>query len=57
MIERLRHAALFALYQLTIVVGIVAMPVALALGRLGLRLPLDRLVRELGEATRRHRAR
>jgi hypothetical protein len=53
MIDRLRHATLFALYQLSIVLGIVLLPIALVFGRLGLRLPLDRLVRELGEATKR----
>jgi hypothetical protein len=52
MIDRLRHATLFALYQLSIVLGIVLLPIALVFGRLGLRLPLDRLVRELGEATK-----
>lgn len=50
MIERLRRVTLFVLYQLTLAVGIVAMPVALALGRLGLTPPVHRAVDTLGEA-------
>ncbi|PSQ19078.1 hypothetical protein BRD00_02185 [Halobacteriales archaeon QS_8_69_26] len=56
MIERLRHATLFVLYQLTVLVGIVAMPVALALGRFGLTPPVHRAVDSLGEALEETRA-
>jgi hypothetical protein len=45
MIDRLTHAGVFALYQLTIALGIVMMPVALATKRLGMTLPVHRLVK------------
>lgn len=50
MIDRLRTATLFALYQTTIAVGIVLWPVAFALGQVGLTLPVHRLVESLGDA-------
>lgn len=50
MIERLHRATLFALFQLSIVLGILAMPLALAARRAGLQLPVHRLVEELGNA-------
>jgi hypothetical protein len=53
--ERLYHATLFALYQLTLVAGIALLPVALLTERLGLRLPLDRAVLGLKNAYERQR--
>lgn len=50
MIESIRSATLFALYQLTIVFGIVAMPIALAFQRTGLTLPVHRLVESVEQA-------
>ncbi len=50
---RLYSAALLALYQLTLLLGIVLLPVAMVTERLGLRLPVDRLVTELGSAYER----
>lgn len=45
MIERVSKAALFALYQLTIVLGIALMPVAMALQRtFGRAPPLHRFI-------------
>ncbi|MFC7210431.1 hypothetical protein ACFQL3_08075 [Natronoarchaeum sp. GCM10025321] len=45
MIERVAKATLLALYQLTIVIGIVLMPVAVALQRtLGRAPPLHRFI-------------
>ncbi len=54
--DRLRHHALFALYQVTLVLGIVLLPLAVALARLGLRLPLHRVVGRLGDAVDRRRS-
>jgi|APHM01.1.fsa_nt_gi hypothetical protein len=50
MIDRLRRYALFALYQATLVVGIAMLPLAVALDRVGLTLPMHRLVATLGGA-------
>ena len=50
MIEALERAALFALYQLSIALGIVLMPVALLASRGGIRLPIHRLVERVGDA-------
>jgi hypothetical protein len=50
MISMLQRAALYALYQASIAVGIVLLPVALLLGRLGVTLPIHRVVERLGEA-------
>lgn len=45
MIERVSKAALFALYQLTIVLGIVLMPIAVTLQRtVGRAPPLHRFI-------------
>ena len=44
MLDDLRRGAAFVLYQLTLAVGILAMPVALGARRLGLTLPIGRLV-------------
>lgn len=48
MIDRAHRATLFALYQLSIALGILLLPIALAANRVGLRLPLHRLVEGLG---------
>ncbi len=50
MIDRLRRNTLFALYQVTLVVGIAMLPLAVALGRLGVTLPMHRLVATVGGA-------
>jgi hypothetical protein len=48
--ERAYRATLLALYQLTLLAGIALMPLALLTERLGLRLPIHRAVRRLGDA-------
>jgi len=48
MIDRAYRAALFALYQLSIAAGIALLPLALAVRRVGLTLPVHRLVAGLG---------
>ena len=48
MIDRAHRATLFALYQLSIALGILMLPVAMGANRLGLRLPVHRLVDGLG---------
>lgn len=45
-----RRAGLLALYQLTVTVGILLMPVALLARRAGINLPVRRLVEQLGAA-------
>jgi hypothetical protein len=47
--ERVYRATLLVLYQLTLLAGIVLMPVAMAARRAGLRLPIHRAVRRVGE--------
>lgn len=44
MIRRVQQFALFAVYQLSIALGIVLLPVALAFRRLGVVLPLHRFI-------------
>lgn len=44
MISRVYRATLFALYQLCIMVGIAAMPLALLTRQVGLTLPVHRLL-------------
>ncbi|ELY88430.1 hypothetical protein [Natrinema altunense] len=44
MISRAYHATLFALYQLCIMVGIVAMPLAIAARQAGITLPVHRVL-------------
>jgi len=51
--ERAYRATLLALYQLTLLVGILLMPLALVTERLGLRLPVDRALLGLKEAYER----
>lgn len=48
--ERIYHATLLALYQLTLLAGIALMPLALLTERLGIRLPIHRAVQRLGDA-------
>lgn len=48
--ERIYRATLLALYQLTLVIGIVLMPFALVTSKFGVRLPIDRAVLSLKEA-------
>jgi len=50
MAARLYTAAVFALYQLTLLAGIVLLPVAMVTERFGFRLPVDRAVNGLNEA-------
>lgn len=50
MIHRLKHATLFALYQFSIALGIVLLPLAVALTRVGVTPPVHRAVDVLGEA-------
>jgi hypothetical protein len=47
--ERAYRATLLVLYQMTLLVGIVAMPIALLADRIGLGLPIHRAVERLGE--------
>ena len=51
--ERAYRVTLLAMYQLTLLVGILLMPLALLTERLGLRLPVDRAVLGLKEAYER----
>lgn len=50
MIDRLQRIALFAVYQLTVVLGITALPVALLLRRFGLRFPFHKAVQNAERA-------
>lgn len=50
MVSQVYRAFVFALYQFSIVAGIALLPVALATSRVGITLPIGRLVQRLGEA-------
>ncbi len=50
MISRAYHATLFALYQLCIVIGIAAMPLAIAARQAGFTLPIHRVLENLEAA-------
>jgi len=50
MIDSLQRTTTFALYQLTLALGIALMPVALLVRRVGITLPLDQLIRTTSEA-------
>ncbi|SMP21746.1 hypothetical protein [Halobellus salinus] len=52
MLDDLRRGAAFVLYQITLAFGILAMPVALGAQRLGLTLPIRRLVESAERAYR-----
>lgn len=50
MIEMAQKAGLLVLYQFTVALGILLMPVALLARRAGVRLPVGRLVAAVGTA-------
>ncbi len=50
MIDRIKQATLFALYQFSIALGITLLPLAVALDRVGLTLPMHRIVERVGSA-------
>ena len=52
MLDDLRRGAAFVAYQLVLAIGILAMPVALGARRLGLTLPIGRLVESAERAYR-----
>ena len=52
MLDELRRGAAFVAYQLVLAIGILAMPVALGARRLGLTLPIGRLVESAERAYR-----
>jgi hypothetical protein len=47
---RIKRAALFALYQTSLLLGVLLLPVALVARRIGIRLPFGALVERLGDA-------
>lgn len=55
MTERLTRPVLFGAYQLSLLLGIVLLPVALVAGRLGVTLPIHRLINALSRAYDRSR--
>jgi hypothetical protein len=50
---RVYRVTLLALYQFTLAVGILLMPLALVTSRFGVRFPVDRIVRRLDRAYER----
>lgn len=50
MIHSLQRHSLFALYQLTVALGILLMPAALLARRAGVRLPYSRIIETVAEA-------
>jgi hypothetical protein len=50
MAPRPYRAIVFAAYQLSLLTGILLMPLALLARKVGVRVPIDRLVRRLGDA-------
>ena len=50
MASRPYTATVFALYQLSVLLGIVLLPIALAARRAGIPLPLDRIIGRLHTA-------
>lgn len=50
MIDLLHRATLFALYQFTVIAGIVLLPLAVLARHGGITLPLDRVIHRLGRA-------
>lgn len=50
MIQRVKRVALLAAYQLSITLGIVLLPVSIAFRRLGVVLPIHRLIDRIGDA-------
>jgi hypothetical protein len=53
---RLQTVTLFALYQFTLLAGIMLFPVAVMTEQFGLRLPIDNVVDGLNEAYEQSRA-
>lgn len=53
MLHAMRKGVTFVLYQLTLMLGILMMPVALFARRLGVSLPVGRLVEAAGTAYER----
>lgn len=51
--SQLYKTTVLALYQLSLLLGIVLFPVAMLVERIGLRLPVERLVTRLGAAYER----
>ncbi len=47
--ERIYRATVLALYQLTLLMGILLLPVAVVTRRLGLRIPVDRAIDRLDD--------
>jgi len=47
MLETVSRVTAFALYQLTVLLGIVLLPVALAARRVGLQLPVANLIERM----------
>lgn len=50
MLERVFRIMLFGAYQVSIALGILLLPVAVVAGRLGIPLPVHRLLAALGSA-------
>lgn len=53
MFDRITRPVLFGAYQLALLVGVVLLPVALVVGRLGVTLPVHRPVQALSRAYER----
>lgn len=49
----LHRASVFVLYQLSLLAGIVLLPMALAMRQVGLTLPVHRLIDRVGDAYER----
>ena len=49
--SRLYRGVVFALYQFSLLLGIVLMPIALLLGQMGLSLPMDKVLLRLESAS------
>lgn len=54
--SRLQRATVFVLYQLSLLAGILLLPVALLVRRVGLTLPVHRVVDRVGSAYERTKA-
>ncbi|MFB6207543.1 MAG: hypothetical protein ABEJ05_13565 [Haloglomus sp.] len=50
MIDTVHRATLLVLYQFSILLGILLLPVALVARRVGLRMPMDRIIERLDAA-------
>jgi hypothetical protein len=48
--SRVHRATLFALYQLCLVVGILALPLAMITRQVGFTLPIHRMIENVGDA-------